>query len=981
MVIFFIISEIFKNVGMKKIILLFLFPFFVAAQIQTVTYSYLPTPTFEGTQALTISVNGSSINEASWGISNNQLYAWVWALDSNNTLIAYNGDGTWDNSDASKLMTYNSVSDTYSFTYNPSVFTFFGSTSVAKVGFLIKAKNGTGDKKSQDIVLNVGAFQMSLVSPTENSSTIVASGYNTNIVANNTGGNATYSVTANGLPLTTCSNAPTSFFTCGDTNVTTNKVYVVSATLGTTTISKKFTVIVNPGVLSAALPDGMEDGINYDPNDDTTATLVLNAPYKDFVYVAGNFNNWFPTSNYAMKKDPTTGKFWLTLTGLNSGTVYAYQYWVCDTTSLPTNSPSIVKTADPFSSLVLSPFDDPEIATLGVYPNMPIYSTIAPGQDREVSVLQTGSTAFYNYDWSTATTNFVKPKKKDLVIYEVLVRDFDADRSYQNLINRIDYFKNLKINAIQLMPIMEFEGNLSWGYNSVFHMAPDKRYGPPAKLKEFIDVCHQNGIAVILDLAINHVFGRSPLVRMWMTDADGDGWADSVGTTAENPYVNQNAMHSYSVGSDLNHFREPNNLTNTYVVRTIRTWIQDYKIDGFRWDLTKGFTNACPSNVSGGQEACTNSYLSDRVAKMKWYADKQWELDPNFYVIFEHLGNGGSATEETEWANYLRSGDTKGIMLWRKMTDSYSELMKGNFSDISGISDATTNRFVGYAESHDEERIAFKAMNEVGQTQGNLAKVQQRLSAMGAVHLLVPGPKMIWHFGDLGWDSSLWTCNNGSVSYSSPDCKLDTKPQPQWTGNWLTDLNRSTIYNNWAKMIDLKKSQDVFENGSYAWNIGNTGHPRLDVYTSTSQTPALSYVFVLTNFSDNTYNVAAGFPFTGSWSNLMNNTTLSVTNTAMNISIEPGGFRVFGNQAVLSNESFDPADLITLSPNPTSNIFVLNTDAEKVQIYSITGQLIKTFSKVPANQNYSVSELNQGIYFVKITDSNLREKTMRLIKD
>ena len=54
-----------------------------------------------------------------------------------------------------------------------------------------------------------------------------------------------------------------------------------------------------------------------------------------------------------------------------------------------------------------------------------------------------------------------------------------------------------------------------------------------------------------------------------------------------------------------------------------------------------------------------------------------------------------------------------------------------------------------------------------------------------AVHLLVPGPKMIWHFGDLGWNSSLWTCNNGVVSYSSPDCKLDTKPQPQWTGNWL----------------------------------------------------------------------------------------------------------------------------------------------------------------------------------------------------
>ncbi len=869
----------------------------------------------------------------------------------------------------------------YKLDITPSVLAFYGVStgSVTKINIVVRS--ATCSLQTADLTLTVGAFQMNLVSPSENSNTIVTSGYNTSIVANNTGGNAIYSVTANGVPITTCSTAPTSFFTCGDTNVTTNKVYVVSATLGTTTVSKKFTIIVNPGVINAALPDGMEDGINYDPNDDTTATLVLNAPFKDFVYVAGNFNNWLPSTSYAMKKDPTTGKFWLTLTGLTSGTVYAYQYWVCDNTSLPANSPTIVKTADPFSSLVLSPFDDPEIATLGVYPNMPIYSTIAPGQDREVSVLQTGPTAFYNYNWSTATTNFVKPKKKDLVIYEVLVRDFDADRSYQNLINRIDYFKNLKVNAIQLMPIMEFEGNLSWGYNSVFHMAPDKRYGPPSKLKEFIDLCHQNGIAVILDVALNHVFGRSPLVRMWMTDADGDGWADAVGTSAENPYVNQSAMHSYSVGSDLNHFREPNNLTNTYVTRTIRTWIQDYKIDGFRWDLTKGFTNACPSTVAGGQEACTNSYLSDRVAKMKWYADKQWELDPNFYVIFEHLGNGGSATEETEWANYLRSGDTKGIMLWRKMTDSYSELMKGNFSDISGISDFATNRFVGYAESHDEERIAYKAFNESGQTQGNLAKVQLRLSAMGAVHLLVPGPKMIWHFGDLGWDSSLWTCNNGAVSYSNPDCKLDTKPQPQWTGSWLTDTNRSAIYNNWAKMIDLKKSQDVFENGSYAWNIGNSGHPRLDVYTSTSQTSALSYVFVLTNFSDSTYNVAGGFPFTGSWSNLMDNTTFSVSNANMNISIEPGGFRVFGNQAVLNNESFDSADLIALSPNPTSNYFVLNTDSEKVQIYSITGQLVKTFSKVASNQSYSIDELNQGIYFVKITDTNLREKTLRLIKE
>jgi 1,4-alpha-glucan branching enzyme len=87
---------------------------------------------------------------------------------------------------------------------------------------------------------------------------------------------------------------------------------------------------------------------------------------------------------------------------------------------------------------------------------MPVYPV---GQEREVTVLQTGQTP-----WSAATTNFVKPEKDKLVVYELLVRDFDAGRNYQSIIDRIDYFKNLKINAIELLPVMEFEGNESWGY-------------------------------------------------------------------------------------------------------------------------------------------------------------------------------------------------------------------------------------------------------------------------------------------------------------------------------------------------------------------------------------------------------------------------------------------------------------------------------------------------------------------------------------
>ena len=955
-----------------------IFSLFGFSQVQTIAPTVSPNP-FERNQSITITVQGSQINESTWGVTGNALYLWAWMLDANNNPI---GDcptnGTWTSSSESNRLTYNSGNDTYSISFVPE--TFYANTTFGKLGFLVKPKDGTGDKKTNDNVFGVGAFQYTLNSPLPNSTTLLTSGSNFSITAVNTNGNAAYNLYVNGstTPVNTQNTASYSYT---DLNITSNKNYELRITQGTTTYITKFTVVIAITPTSLAIPSGLVDGVNYNSADPTKVTLVLNAPWKSFVYVAGNFNNWNPSATYAMKKDATSGstKFWLEITGLTPGTPYAYQYWVCDNVNLPANSPNVVKTADPFSTLVLSQYDDPEIITKGVFPNLPVYSTIAPNQEREVTLFQTGASTFFSHSWSSATTNFVKPAIKDLTIYEVLVRDFDADRSFQNLINKIDYFKNLKINAIQFMPVMEFEGNESWGYNSVFHLALDKRYGSTSKFKEFIDLCHQNGIAVILDVALNHVFGRSPLVRMWMQDANGDGWGDAVSTTTENPYVNQISKHTYGVGSDLNHFRETGpggNLTNTYVIRTLQHWISEYKIDGFRWDLTKGFTNSCTSS----DETCTNSYLSDRVGKLKWYADQQWLADSSSYCIFEHLGTGGSATEENEWATY-RASEGKGIMQWRKMTDPYANIIKGNSADLSGVANST-NRFVGYAESHDEERVMYKAITEAGQTQGNLTKALERLPAMGALHILVPGPKMIWHFGELGWESSLWTCNNGVVSFTSPDCKLDTKPQPQWTNNWLSDANRSNVYNKWARMIDLKKTENVFENGQYAWNFAQTGHPRLDVWTSATQTSALSYVFVLTNFSDTTYNTAGGFPFAGTWVNLMDNSTLSVTDTNMNVSIEPGGFRIYGNQqSVLSNTTYDKLSSISLVPNPTSDIFTLNSSFTKVQIYSLTGQLVKEFNKTSENYQYSISDLNQGVYLVKVIDADNHEKTLKLIKE
>ena len=942
------------------------------AQIQTATYSINPA-TFEETTSITITINGSSINESTWGVTGNALYLWAWAFDSDDTTSKGTPlNGTWEASDEASKFTYNAGSDTYTKTFVPT--TYYNTTNIGKIGFLIKAKNGTGDKKSQDMFAEVGSFQVNLTSPAANTTTILTSGGSLSIVATNTNGVASYNLKANGISIDT--NASTASYSFNHTNITSNQNYELVVTQGATIVTKKFTVVINPNSVSETIPADLVDGINYNPNDATKATLVLDAPLKDFVYVAGSFNNWQPDNSYAMKKDATSGstKFWLELTGLTSGKSESYLYWVGDATPLA-NSPALVKTADPYSTLVLSPYDDSGISAT-TYPNIPVYPA---GQDKEVTVLQTGQTP---YTWSAATTNFVKPEKDKLVVYEVLVRDFDTNKNYQSIIDRIDYFKNLKINAIELMPVMEFEGNESWGYNTSFHMALDKFYGSSTKLKELIDLCHQNGIAVILDVALNHAFGRNPMIRMWMNDPDGDGYGSP---TTENPYFNTVAKHSYSVGEDFNHSSA---YTKNYVKCVIKQWIEEYKIDGFRWDLTKGFTQNCTAS----DQTCTNNYQQDRVDILKEYADYSWLLDPTHFTIFEHLGGN---TEEQEWANYrINDPISKGVMMWGNMNSNYNELSMGYTANISGMTSQsrgfTTNRLMGYAESHDEERLMYKNI-QFGNSTNTAHNVKtlnvalSRMSAIGAVSILVPGPKMIWHFGELGWNYSIYTCTDGTVNDNSAtiagDCKLSTKPQPQWANNWLADNNRNKIYYDWARMIGLKTTEAVFSGVATMPNISNLT-PNIKITNSALASTDLKDVLIIANLDVTAKNVTTGFPYTGSWYNLMDNTPYTVTDINATISLQPGEFRIYGNKATtLATTNFDVLNDIYIFPNPGTSYFILNTYTTKVQIYTISGQLIKTFDKSQAKEHqYNVSNLESGMYFVKIYNDEDKVKVMKFIK-
>ncbi len=948
---------------MKKItfLILFLISAISFGQQQTVTYAVSPLP-FEETDNITITFNGSSINEATWGVADNTLYLWAWSWDLNleNSQGAPNR-GAWDNSDEASRLTYNAETDTYTISFVPS--TFYDRTGIGRIGFLIKAKNGTGDKKSQDILVDVGLFQVSLTAPLS-SSTILNSGGNLSIAATNTGGNASYTLKSNGAVIDT--NPSTESYTFSHTNITSNQNYELEVTLNTTTKTKNFFVVVNPNIPEQAIPAGLVDGINYDTGDTTKATLVIDAPLKDFVYVAGSFNNWQPDPNYAMKKDPSSTKFWLELTGLTPGQLETYQYWVVDQTPLA-NSPTLVNVADPYSTLVLSSFDDSGIPATS-YPNLPAYPNT--GNRFEVSVLQTNQTP---YNWQVS--NFEKPKKEDLIVYEVLVRDFDADRNYQDIIDKISYFKNLNINAIELMPVMEFEGNESWGYNTAFHMALDKFYGTEDKFRELIDVCHQNGIAVILDIALNHAFGRNPMVRMWMDDPDNNGFGSP---TSENPYFNTEAKHAYNVGSDFNHTSDR---TKNYVKRVVKHWIEDLKIDGFRWDLTKGFTQNCTAS----DQNCTGAYQQDRVDVLKEYVDYAWNLDPTHYAIFEHLG---SDAEEKEWANY-RFDEGKGVMLWAKMTDQYNQLTMGHASNYNisrmgykAHSGFLGNRVMGYAESHDEERLMYKNVT-FGNNSGDynvkdLNTALSRMPALGAITIPIPGPKMIWHFAELGMENSIFTCRDGSVN--NPDCKLATKPQPQWSSNWLSDAYRSVIYNTWSRLNELKISEAVFE-GDYSITT-NTITPKIYVWDDTLPSTELKNVIIITNFDLTPKDVVPDFPYTGTWYSLLDrNTPLEVSDVASPITLAPGEFKIFGNKPHIDPNDLDSDGVANANDDCSDTPLGSGVDVNGCEVFSLpannfalhvvsetcqnnnNGSINITASQ---NLNYSIQVVGTG---VDITDT------------
>ena len=599
-------------------------------------------------------------------------------------------------------------------------------------------------------------------------------------------------------------------------------------TLGEKVIGDIWDDFTPAAVTEESRPSGVTNGIYYDAYDPTKVTLCTYAASTTqaakHVFLLGDMTNWQLSNDYQLKKDGNY--FWITLTGLTPGKEYRFQYAI-------ERADGVKKQiCDLYSEKVLHPDDKYEPKTM----DPTLISYPSSGADGGyVTVIQTNK---QKYNWSDATLNFKRPSRDNLIIYELWVYDYTTKRNFTGLMERLDYIQNLGVNAIELMPVSEFEGNLSWGYNPSLYFALDKAYGTPEQFKAFIDECHKRGIAVIVDMVFNHTKGTNPMAKLYPygTDLQYNPWFNTNPPEGDNGY-----------GEEWNHdFGPAKEMFN----RVFKYWLQEYKIDGFRLDLSHGLcgnTNNAVSNL-------TNYYQNSVKATSK-----------DAYMILEHWGDG-----QAQLISY-------GMQCWTGagVCNSYYQTTMGWLKDGDGLEGANRKGYVSYAESHDEERMQYKAKTYGnGDLKTNEDARLGRVAENVAFNVLLNGAHMLWQFEEIGYDIS--------IDYNG---RTGSKPNPQTKG-YFTQAARVDAFTKCAQVITLRTQlmSDAFT-GTPSVSIGSGQALRTIQWGNN--------VFAAANF-DVTGNQNVTLP-SGTWFDYLN----GGTNASGSYSLAPGEVKVFTGRQVI----------------------------------------------------------------------------------
>ena len=511
----------------------------------------------------------------------------------------------------------------------------------------------------------------------------------------------------------------------------------------------------------------------------------LLAPYNKEAALIGSFSNW---ENIPMEKDDQG--YFRTQIELEDG-VYQYKFRV-RSKSWFFEPDQWVDVVDPYATDIDNPTQNGVIR------------------------IKDGKKIVDSYVWQH--DDKLLPPDHELVIYEMHVGDFSGGEddpyprgNYQHVIEKLDYLCELGINAIELMPIKEYPGDYSWGYNPRYFLATESSYGSTEDLKRLIDECHARGIRIIMDGIYNHSEASSPL-----TQIDHDYWYHHEPRDPDNNW-----------GPEFNYEHYDENL-KTYPARkfigdVVRFWIEEYHIDGIRYDAARQIGN---------------------YDFMHWIVDqaKKTAGDKPFYNIAEHIPETTSITNV--------DGPMDGC--WH---DSFYHTVKAHIcgdkfdlEELKNVLDCKRQGFMGatnvvnYLTNHDHERLMVSLANREIFDEAAFKRAK-----LGTVMLMTAvGVPLIWmgeEFGDYQ--------------------PLDPEPSKiDW--KILSNDNNRGLWEYYKGLINLRKHNHAL----YTENIDFFHEdPESQVLAYTRWNDRGSRVVVVANFSDNYlagYRVPH-FPENGTW--------------------------------------------------------------------------------------------------------------------
>ena len=438
---------------------------------------------------------------------------------------------------------------------------------------------------------------------------------------------------------------------------------------------------------------------------------------------------------------------------------------------------------------------------------------------------------------------FTPPTLDKMVIYELHIGTFgkkegaDGPGDLETAMERLEYLKELGVNAVEIMPLSEFAGGYSWGYNPAHIFAVESDYGSPRNFREFVDRAHQLGIAVIIDVVYNH-FGPGDL-DLWQFD----GWSEDGkgGIYFYNDWRAQTPWGETRPDYGRGEVRE-------YIRDNALMWFREYGVDGLRWDMTAYIRNVHGMNDDAGSD------LPDGWSLMQWVNREIRRVKKNGLTIAEDLQDNGALTRavknggagfDAQWgAVFVHALRPTLTALDDK--DRSMEAVKGTL--LHRYSADAFERVV-YTESHDEVangRARVPEEIDPGKASSWAAKKRSTLGA--AVVFTAPGVPMLFQ----------------GQEFLEDDWFHDQDPL-----DWSKKERNKGILQLYKDLIALRLNRE-------GWTAGLTGQ-HIDILAANEDLKCIAYhrwrdggsgdsTVVVANFSANVLeNFVVAMPAEGEW--------------------------------------------------------------------------------------------------------------------